>query len=128
MYLNELLSYFIRAMLLTASAKSTVALFFAGLSVAVALAVWLHILSPKGMLLYTPPPDATPFYTPSALVGFCMATLFLAGVSALIVVLSSITGFLLNRRCSEVFKASAFLAVCFALLCAIAITTESLWR
>lgn len=126
--MNRFLNRSIRAMLLTVSAKSTVVLFFAGLSVAVALAVWLHILSPKGMLLYTPPPDAAPFYTPSALVGFCMATLFLAGVSALIAVLNSIAGFLLNRRCSEVFKASAFLAVCFALLCAIAVATENLWQ
>lgn len=115
-------------MLLTVSAKSTVVLFFAGLSVAVVLAVWLHILSPKGMLLYTPPPDAIPFYTPSALVGFCMATLFLAGVSALIAVLNSIAGFLLNHRFFEVFKVSAFLAVCFALLCAFAVAMESLWQ
>lgn len=57
-----------------------------------------------------------------------MAMLFLAGVSALIAVLNSITGLLLNRRFSEVFKASAFLAVCFALLCAIAIATENLWQ
>lgn len=126
--MSVFLSHAFRVIWLTASAKSTVVLFFAGLSVAVALAVWLHILSPKGMLLYTPPPDATPFYTHSALVGFCMATLFLAGVSALVVVFSSITGFLLNRRFSEVFKASAFLAVCFALLCAIAVATENLWQ
>lgn len=58
--MSVFLNHSIRAMLLIASAKSTVVLFFSGLSVAVALAVWLHILSPKGMLLYTPSPDSTP--------------------------------------------------------------------
>jgi hypothetical protein len=83
--------------------------------------VLLLLESPRGLLLYTPPPNSTPHYTPSFMVGF----LAIAAVLVCLFSCVALIAFLVLRR--KVANSAFRVAVVSALLFCSGFLPEQWW-
>lgn len=107
--------------------KRLIAIFGAGILIAIGFAYWLYSSYPQGMLLYTPVQGTRPNYTHSSALGFFLATFGLCFLSLLSSLIIFFIGIIANRRWFSFTKQTIILALGFGLLATITMITEKFW-